>query len=167
MFCCHHICCLGAMKIKDSVEQITLDLFHLMWLRKCVCFDPEKDLNDDAVGRSRYEQFYSVRSNLICERKSESSKTFARVQSSGMPLKKLSRGKFRRLTREHISKNIPKSSAKFLIIPVELMYFVMLSNAFRERTCKHESKRKSYESSERRFNNPSLRKTYKPTECQK
>ena len=56
---------------------------------------------------------------------------------------------------------------KFMIIPVELMYFVMLSNAFRKRTCKHESKRKSYESSERRFNNPSLRKTYKPTECQK
>ena len=37
------------------------------------------------------------------------------------------------------------------------MYFVMLSNAFRERTCKHESKRKSYESSERRFNHLSLR----------
>ena len=57
--------------------------------------------------------------------------------------------------------------SRFMIIPVELMYFVMLSNAFRKRTCKHESKRKSYESSERRLNNPSLRKTYKPTECQK
>ena len=56
---------------------------------------------------------------------------------------------------------------EFIIIPVELMYFVMLCNAFRERTCKHESERKSYESSERRFNNHSLRKTYKPTECQK
>ena len=70
--------------------------------------------------------------------------------------------KLRRLSREHISKN---SLLKFLIIPVEFMYFVMLCNAFCECTCKHESKRKSYESSERWFNN--LRKTYKPTECQK
>ena len=30
------ICCLGAMKIKDSVEQIILDVFHLMYLRKLV-----------------------------------------------------------------------------------------------------------------------------------
>ena len=42
-----------------------------------------------------------------------------------------------------------------------------LSNPFRERVRKHESKRKSYESSERRFNNLSLRKSYKPKECQK
>ena len=32
-----------------------------------------------------------------------------------------------------------------MIVPVDLMYFVMLRNTFRERTCKHESKRKSYE----------------------
>ena len=51
-----------------------------------------------------------------------------------------------------------------MIIPVEFMYFVMLSNAFRERTCEHESKRKSYERSERWFNNHSLRKTYKLAE---
>ena len=38
-----------------------------------VSFDPEVDLNDDAVGRSRYERFYSFRSDLICERKSKSS----------------------------------------------------------------------------------------------
>ena len=30
---------------------------------------------------------------------------------------------------------------KFLIISIELMYFVMLSNTFRRGTCKHESKR--------------------------
>ena len=48
------------------------------------------------------------------------------------------------------------------------MYFViLLGNAFRERTCKHERKSKPYESSERWFNNPSLRKIYKPKECQK
>ena len=33
-------------------------------------------------------------------------------------------------------------------------------------TCKHESKRKSSKSSERRFNNLSFQKTYKPKECQ-
>ena len=58
------ICCLGAMKIKDSVEQITLDLFQNCDVPEevSVTFDPEVDLNDDAVGRSRYERFYSVRS---------------------------------------------------------------------------------------------------------
>ena len=30
-------------------------------------FDPEVDLNDDAVGRSRYERFYSVHSNYARE----------------------------------------------------------------------------------------------------
>ena len=33
-----------------------------------VTFDPEVDLNDDAVGRSRYERFYSVRSNYAREK---------------------------------------------------------------------------------------------------
>ena len=32
-----------------------------------VSFDPEVDLNDDAIGRSRYERFYSVRSNYARE----------------------------------------------------------------------------------------------------
>ena len=59
-----------------------------------------------------------------------SSKTFARAQSSGLPLKELSLVKLRGLTQEHISKNIPK---KFILILVKLMYFVMLSNAFLER----------------------------------
>ena len=34
---------------------------------KSVSFEQEVDLNDDAVGKSRYERFYSVRSNLICD----------------------------------------------------------------------------------------------------
>ena len=38
---------------------------------------------------------------------------------------------------------IARSLPKFLIILVELMYFVMLSKVFRKRTCKHESKGKS------------------------
>ena len=57
------------MKIKDSVEQITLDLFQNCDVPEEVSgtFDPEVDLNDDAVGRSRYERFYSVRSNYARE----------------------------------------------------------------------------------------------------
>ena len=44
------------------------------------------------------------------DRKSKFSKTFARAQLSGVPLKIHSRVKLKRLTREHISKNISKSS---------------------------------------------------------
>ena len=51
-------------------------------------------------------------------------------------LKELSRVKLGRLTREHISKNIP-SLPKFMN-----MYFVMSSNAFRDRTCKHDRRTK-------------------------
>ena len=32
-----------------------------------VTFDPEVDLSDDAVGRSRYERFYSVGSSYVRE----------------------------------------------------------------------------------------------------
>ena len=79
------------------------------------------------------------------------SKTFARAQSSGVPFKELSRVKLRRLTREHISKNISKSS-KIHNYTRRAHILRDVSNTFRERTCKYESKRKSYESSERRFN---------------
>ena len=54
-----------------------------------VTFDPEIDLGDDAVGRSRYERFYSVRSNYEWENLTESSKA---------------------KSIKHISKNSPKSS---------------------------------------------------------
>ena len=55
-----------------------------------------------------------------------------------------------------ISKNIPKSYK----IHDYTRRAQKVTNAFRERTrIKHEGKRKYYESSERRFNNPSLRKT--------
>ena len=58
-------CCLGAMKIKDSVEQMTLDLFQTCDVLELVSvtFDPEINLDDDTFGRSRYERFYSVRRN--------------------------------------------------------------------------------------------------------
>ena len=53
-----------------------------------------------------------------------------------------------------ISKNIPKSYK----IHDYTRRAQKVTNAFRERTRQHESKRKYYKSSER-FNNPSLRKT--------
>ena len=64
------ICCLGAMKIEDSAEQITSDLFKNCDVPEevSVTFNPEvDDLNDDAVRRSHYEWFYSVRSNYVRE----------------------------------------------------------------------------------------------------
>ena len=50
-----------------AVEQITLDLFRNCDVPEEVSgtFDPEVDLNDDAVGRSRYERFYSVHSPIM------------------------------------------------------------------------------------------------------
>ena len=54
------------MKIK-TVEQITLYLFQNCDVPEevSVSFDPEVDLNDDAIGRSRHERFYSVRSPIM------------------------------------------------------------------------------------------------------
>ena len=82
--------------------------------------------------------FYSVRSNYAREN------IFKDVRE--MPLKELSRLKLRRLSRLNTFQKIARSLPTFLIIPVEIMYFMMLSNAFRKRICKHENKRKSYKS---------------------
>ena len=59
------------------------------------------------------------------DRANMSSKSFARAKSR-VPLKELSRLKFRRLSRFNTFQRIAGSLPKFLIIPVELMYFVML-----------------------------------------
>ena len=108
------VCCASAMKIKESVEQMASDLF-----KKCevpeelsVTFGSEAALDDDSVGRSRYERFYCVHIN--CMRENRSRRRRSR-EPSRLPLKKLSdvftkRRKLRRLTREYISNNIPKSS---------------------------------------------------------
>ena len=55
------------MKIKDSVEQIILDIFQNCDVTEevSITFDPEVDLNDDVVGTSRYERFYSVRRPIM------------------------------------------------------------------------------------------------------
>ena len=107
-----------------------------------VTFDAEVDLNDNFVGRSHYKQFYSVCSSYATENLSlrRRSREPSRVECLWTNFHVWS------LTGQHISKNI-LSLPKFMIITVELIYFMMLSNAFRERTCKHESKRKSHESS--------------------
>ena len=46
--------CLSAMKTKDSLEQMTLDLFWNCDMpgEVIVAFDAEIDLDDDAIGRS-------------------------------------------------------------------------------------------------------------------
>ena len=90
-----------------------------------------------AVGRFRYERFYSVRSNYA--RENMSSKTFARAHLR-VPLKELSRLKLRRLTRLNTIQKIARSHPKFLIIPVDLMYFVMLSNASFKRITREQKK---------------------------
>ena len=45
---------------------MTLDLFQNCDVSEevSVAFDPEIDLDDYNIGRSRYERFYCVRSNL-------------------------------------------------------------------------------------------------------
>ena len=68
-----------------------------------VTFDPEVDLNDNVVGRSRYKRFYSVCSNYV--RENMSSKTFTRAQSK-VPLKELLRVKLRRVSRLHTFQRI-------------------------------------------------------------
>ena len=63
------ICCLGAMKIKDSIEQMTLDLFQNYDVPEevSVTLDPEVVLNDEGFGKSCYERFYCVRNNYARE----------------------------------------------------------------------------------------------------
>ena len=69
---------LGAMKIKDSVGRIALDLFHN--------FDLPEEV---VVGRSRYKQFYFVPSNIY-ERENRRRPRRAR-EPSLLPFKDLSR----------------------------------------------------------------------------
>ena len=69
-FSCHHYLLSGCHEDQDSVEQISLlDLLKQIDVPEevSVASDPEVDLNDDAVGRSRYERFYSVHSNYARE----------------------------------------------------------------------------------------------------
>ena len=94
-----------------------------------------------------------------CDRKSHS-KTFARAQSSVVPLKELSRVI---LTREPISKNIPKSSKIHNYTRREHV-LRDLRNAFGERTCKHEMVQSSFASTERSTNRKITRSNRK-TSC--
>ena len=66
VFVVMYICCVGAMKIKESAEQIALDLFQNCDVPEELseAFDVEVVLNDDAVGRSRHERTRGLSCNL-------------------------------------------------------------------------------------------------------
>ena len=83
-----------------------------------VTFDPEVDFSSDAVGRSRYERFYSVRSNyarehLVLEDVRKSPVEWGAFEGT-FPCMKL-----RRLSRLNTFQRIFRSLPNF-------MYFVML-----------------------------------------
>ena len=103
-----------------------------------VTFDAEVDLNDNFVGRSHYKQFYSVCSSYATENLSlrRRSREPSRVECLWTNFHVWS------LTGQHISK-----SSKIHDYNRRAHILHDVNNAFRERTCKHESKRKSYESS--------------------
>ena len=98
---------------------------------------PDVDLGDHAVGRPRYERFYSVRSTLIMQEKICLWRR-SREPSRGCLWRKLRRRK----SIKHISKNNLKSSK----IPDHTHRAHVLRE--HKRTCTHESKRKSYQSSD-------------------
>ena len=71
MLICWHAANMSSMssgeKRPKTVEQIALDVFQNCDVPEKVIgtFDPEVDLNDDTVGRSRHKRFYSVRSPIM------------------------------------------------------------------------------------------------------
>ena len=97
-------------------------------------FDSEVDVNDDAFGKSRFED---VRKSPVEWGAFEG--TFAHeVEATN--------------SRTHVKEYFFQKSSKIHNYTRRAHVLRDVSNTFRERTCKHESKRKSYESSERRFN---------------
>ena len=66
MFCCHHYLLSGCHEDQrlcgtNYIRFISFDVPEEI----SVTFDPKLDLNDDAVGRSGYERFYSFRSPIM------------------------------------------------------------------------------------------------------
>ena len=87
--------------------------------------DAEVDLNDDAVGRSRYERFHSVCSRIMRQK----IQVFEYVRESPVGWDAFE-GTFASEveatnSRTHFEQRISQSLPKFLIIPVDLLYFVM------------------------------------------
>ena len=75
------ICCLAAMKIEGSVEEMISNLFQncdVYFEDINVNWDPEHVLNGNH--RSCYEQFHFIHSNCV-RKKSKLLKTFVRAQS--------------------------------------------------------------------------------------
>ena len=161
-FYCHHSLLSGChedQRLRKTSGVRFISKLWCAWGSNCDFWSRDR-LDDDIAGRCRYESFVFLFA-VIRQEKYQPSKMLARALKELSCVFKQSR-KLMGLKREHIS-NISRSLPKFMVIPVKLIYFVMLCNPFRERTCKHERKRKSYESSERWFSNLSLQKTYKPT----
>ena len=65
-----------------TAEQITLDIFQNCDVpeEESLTFDPEVDLNDDAVGKARYERFFLFAAGENAT-ETQSSKTFARAHA--------------------------------------------------------------------------------------
>ena len=122
---------LGAMKVKQSVEQMAL-LFE-NW---------EMAEEKVTVGRSRFAQFYCIPTNVYV--KENRSPPRRSREPSHVPLNYLSRilnksRKSRRLIQEYISKNVPKSSK---VHDYTRAYVLHNANAFRERACKQHGNNK-------------------------
>ena len=68
VFCCHYYLLSGCQEDQRlcGTNYIRFISFYVSE-EISVTFDPEVDLNDDAVGRSLYERFYSVGSNYLRE----------------------------------------------------------------------------------------------------
>ena len=145
------ICCASVVKMKESAVRT----------QKCemseevsLSFGPEVVLSDDGVGRSRYEGFYDVHVNYTRENRTHPKHLH---EPSRVPLGELSRvfkksRKFRRPTREQISRNIPKSSKIHCYTRADALNDV---NKFCERArIKYRSKRKCCQRRERSENHP-------------
>ena len=66
VFAVINICCLATMKTEDYRPNYTRYISNFLVPEEVSRnFGPEIDLKDDAVGRSRYKRFYSVRSSIM------------------------------------------------------------------------------------------------------
>ena len=143
---------LSAMKIKQAADNVALLFENWNMIEEEV-----------VVGRSRFEQFYCIPSNVYV--KENRTRPRRSREPSRVPLNELSRvlnkdRKSRRLLREYISKNVPKSSK---VHDYTRAYVLHNANAFRERARKqHGNNRKPQKCKEKiRINKPSLRESYK------
>ena len=139
------ICCLGAMKIEGSMEEMISNLFQN-------CDEYFEDVNENGdpelidLATTDFILF-----TVIVREKNRRCRRRLREASQSR--------KFRRLTQEYIWKKIPKSSKMHYYTRAHMLHDV---NTFRERmhTCKYRSKSKSCNGRER-SKNPPIRESFK------